>query len=154
MNLNHDICYRALLTHDPRFDGVFFVGVRTTRIYCRTVCPTKPPLAKNVDFYSSAAAAERVGLRPCLRCRPELAPGHSKIDAVGRLAAFVAQRIEDGALSEMSVADLAQEAGVSERHLRRVVESEFGVSPVELAQTQRLLLAKHLLTDSSLLLLK
>jgi AraC family transcriptional regulator of adaptative response / DNA-3-methyladenine glycosylase II len=150
MELNFDFCYQALLSHDPRFDGVFFVGVSSTHIYCRTVCPAKTPFAKNCTFFSSAAAAERAGYRPCMRCRPELAPGTSKVDSVGRLASAVAQRIEDGALYDMSAAQLAQEIGISERHLRRVVEQEFGVSPLDLAQTQRLLLAKRLLTDTRL----
>ncbi|HEY9717765.1 MAG TPA: AlkA N-terminal domain-containing protein [Trichormus sp.] len=150
MKLDSTICYQALLTHDPRFDGVFFVGVSSTRIYCRTVCTAKIPAFKNCTFFMSAAAAEQAGYRPCLRCRPELAPGTAKVDAVSRLAIAVARRIEDGALAEMSVADLSEEMGVSERHLRRVVETEFGVSPIELAQTQRLLLAKRLLTDTQL----
>ena len=150
MTLDPDHCYQALLTHDARFDGAFFVGVATTGIYCRTVCTAKTPRRENCAFYPSAAAAERAGFRPCLRCRPELAPGNARIDALSRLAADAAGRIEDGALTEGSVADLAGEMGVSDRHLRRVIESEFGVSPVELAQTQRLLLAKRLLTDTAL----
>jgi AraC family transcriptional regulator of adaptative response / DNA-3-methyladenine glycosylase II len=150
MNLNTNTCYQALLTHDVRFDGVFFVGVSTTGIYCRTVCTAKTPRRENCAFYPSAAAAERAGFRPCLRCRPELAPGNARIDAVSRLAADAAGRIEDGALTEMNVAELAAQMRVSDRHLRRVIEREFGVSPVELAQTQRLLLAKRLLTDTDL----
>lgn len=148
--LDVDCCYQAVLTHDVRFDGVFFIGVSTTRIYCRTVCPAKTPQQKNCTFYSSAAAAEQAGFRPCLRCRPELAPGNARIDATGRLAAAVASRIESGTFSEQRFEDLAQELGVSERHLRRVVQQEFGVSPIELVQTQRLLLAKRLLTDTTL----
>jgi len=150
MKLDAEVCYQALLTRDARFDGAFFVGVATTRIYCRPVCPAKTPRRENCTFYPSAAAAERAGYRPCLRCRPELAPGNAQIDAVSRLAAAAASRIEDGALTEGSVGELAAELGVSDRHLRRVIESEFGVSPIELAQTQRLLLAKRLLTDTSL----
>jgi AraC family transcriptional regulator, regulatory protein of adaptative response / DNA-3-methyladenine glycosylase II len=148
--LDADCCYQAVLTHDPRFDGMFFVGVSTTRIYCRTVCRAKTPQRKNCTFYPSAAAAEQAGFRPCLLCRPELAPGNARIDATGRLAAAVARHIEDGTLIEQRFADLAQELGVSERHLRRVVHQEFGVSPIELLQTHRLLLAKRLLTDTSL----
>ncbi len=145
-----DACYRALQTHDARFDGVFFVGVASTGIYCRVVCPAKTPRRENCTFYPSAAAAERAGYRPCLRCRPELAPGNARVDAAGRLAAAAAGRIEEGALTGQSVEELAAELGVSDRHLRRVVEEAFGVSPVELAQTQRLLLAKRLLTDTDL----
>lgn len=149
-SLNAESCYQAVLSHDTRFDGAFFVGVSTTGIYCRTVCPAKTPRRESCTFYPSAAAAERAGFRPCLRCRPELAPGNATVDVVSRLAATVAGRIEDGALTDMTVADLAAEMGVSSRHLRRVVESQLGVSPIELAQTQRLLLAKRLLTDTDL----
>ncbi|PSB18524.1 DNA-3-methyladenine glycosylase 2 [filamentous cyanobacterium CCP2] len=148
--LDADSCYQAVLTHDPRFDGVFFVGVSTTRIYCRTVCRAKTPQRKNCTFYPSAAAAEQAGFRPCLLCRPELAPGNARIDATGRLAAAVARRIEDGTFIEQHFEALAQELGVSDRHLRRVIHQEFGVSPIELVQTQRLLLAKRLLTDTTL----
>lgn len=148
--LTDDPCYRAVLSHDRRFDGIFFVGVSSTGIYCRTVCTVKTPRRENCTFYPSAAAAEQAGYRPCLRCRPELAPGQAKIDAVGRLAAAAASRIEDGALTQQSVSELADSLGVSDRHLRRVLQQEFGVSPIQLAQTQRLLLAKRLLTDSHL----
>lgn len=150
MLLNPDSCYQAFLAHDPRFDGVFFVAVKTTRIYCRTVCTARTPHLKNVTFYSNAAAAEKAGYRPCLRCRPELAPGAAIIDSVSRLAGIALNRIEDGALAEGSLKCLADEMGISSRHLRRVIESEFGVSPIQLAQTQRLLLAKRLLTDTDL----
>ena len=150
MTLDADHCYQALLTHDARFDGAFFVGVSTTGIYCRTVCTARTPRRDRCAFYPSAAAAELAGFRPCLRCRPELAPGLARVDSLGRLAADAAGRIEDGALTDGSVADLASEMGVSERHLRRVIEAEFGVSPVRLAQTQRLLLAKRLLSDTDL----
>jgi AraC family transcriptional regulator, regulatory protein of adaptative response / DNA-3-methyladenine glycosylase II len=148
--LSDDQCYRAVLSRDRRFDGVFFVGVSSTGIYCRTVCTVKTPQRKNCSFHPSAAAAERAGYRPCLRCRPELAPGQAKIDAVGRLAAAAASQIEDGALTQRSVSELAHSLGISDRHLRRVLQQEFGVTPIQLAQTQRLLLAKRLLTDSSL----
>ena len=148
--LEADCCYQAVLTHDPRFDGMFFVGVSTTRIYCRTVCRAKTPQKKNCTFYPSAAAAEQAGFRPCLLCRPELAPGLARMDAMGRLAAAVARRMEDGTFIEQRFEELAQEFGVSERHLRRVVRQEFGVSPIELLQTHRLLLAKRLLTDTAL----
>ena len=150
MNLDPTSCYQALLTHDARFDGAFFVGVSSTRIYCRTVCTAKTPKSANCTFYPSAAAAEAAGYRPCLRCRPELAPGLAQIDAVDALARDAAGRIESGALTEGSVSDLAAEMGVSERNLRRVIAREFGVSPVQLAQTQRLLLAKRLLTDTDM----
>ena len=150
MELETTTCYQALLSRDTRFDGAFFVGVRTTGIYCRPICTAKTPRQENCRFFASAGAAEGAGFRPCLRCRPELAPGRAPVDAVSRLAATAYTRIEEGALSVGGVEDLAQELGVTSRHLRRVVENEFGVSPVALAQTQRLLLAKRLLTDTDL----
>ena len=148
--LDDSACYQALATHDARFDGHFFVGVSSTGIYCRPVCPAKLPRQKNCTFYATAAAAEQAGYRPCLRCRPELAPGRARIDATSHLAARAASRIEDGALTGKSVAELAADLGVSDRHLRRVVEESFGVSLIELAQTSRLLYAKRLLTDTDL----
>ncbi len=150
MHLDAGQCYRALLSHDTRFDGRFFVGVGTTHIYCRPVCTAKTPLARNCSFFPSAAAAEARGFRPCLRCRPELAPGYAVVDANGRLAKAAAGLIEDGQLADGSLADLAGNLGVTDRHLRRVFQQEFGVAPVEYAQTQRLLLAKRLLTDTAL----
>lgn len=148
--LTDDQYYSAILSRDRRFDGIFYVGVSSTRIYCRPICTVKTPRRENCTFYPSAAAAEQAGYRPCLRCRPELAPGQAKIDAVGRLAAAAASQIEDGALTERSVSALADSLGVSDRHLRRIFQQEFGVTPIQLAQTQRLLLAKRLLTDSHL----
>lgn len=150
MDLDQETCYQALLARDTRFDGVFFTGVSSTGIYCRPVCPAKTPRQQNCTFYPSAAAAERAGYRPCLRCRPELAPGRAPIDAGERLAHTAALRIEEGALAEIGLEGLAANLGVSGRHLRRVMEAAYGVSPIELAQTQRLLLAKRLLTDTSL----
>src|SRR5690349_1063953 len=140
----------AVDARDPRFDGVFFVGITTTRVYCRPVCPSRVAYDHHRRFFDSAAAAERAGFRPCLRCRPELAPGRTAVTAVSRLAQAAAQRIAAGALNGLSVADLASELGVSERHLRRSLEREVGVSPLELAQTYRLLLAKRLLRDTDL----
>lgn len=150
MKLDQAECYQALLTRDARFDGAFFVGVATTGIYCRPVCPARTPRPENCAYFRSAASAEQSGYRPCLRCRPELAPGGATIDAVGRLASAVADRLADGSLGGRSVEAVAAELGVSARHLRRVVKSEFGVSPIQLAQTQRLHLAKRLLTDTNL----
>ena len=143
-------CTRALRARDARFDGVFFVGVTSTGIYCRPVCPAKVSYPDRRRFYDSAAAAEVAGYRPCLRCRPELAPGKSPVEAVPRLAANAARRIEAGGLNGSSVGTLATELGVSERHLRRALERAYGVSPLELAQTHRLLLAKRLLADTTL----
>lgn len=150
MYLDHDQCYRALRAHDTRFDGRFFVGVATTRIYCRPVCSVKSPRRENCRFFPSAAAAESQGFRPCLRCRPELAPGYAAVDANRRLARSAASLIEDGSLGESGLPELAATLGVTDRHMRRVFHDEFGVAPIEYAQTQRLLLAKRLLTDTAL----
>ena len=150
MKLDPDSCYRALATHDARFDGRFFVGVRTTRIYCRPVCAVRLPRRENCRFFRSAAAAEVEGFRPCLRCRPELAPGLAIVDASAQFAQAAVRLIEDGVLDAGGIEALAARIGVTSRHLRRVFETEFGVSPIEYAQTQRLLLAKRLLTDTSL----
>jgi AraC family transcriptional regulator of adaptative response / DNA-3-methyladenine glycosylase II len=146
--LRDDVCYAALRTHDSRFDGQFFVGVSSTGIYCRPICSVRTPKREHCEFFPSAAAAEHGGFRPCLRCRPELAPGNSSIDAARRLAHAAASLIEDGYLTDGSLAALAERLGVTDRHVRRVFTTEFGVSPVDYAQTQRLLLAKRLLTDT------
>ncbi|HEY1951353.1 MAG TPA: AlkA N-terminal domain-containing protein, partial [Gemmatimonadaceae bacterium] len=152
--LQADVYARALDARDPRFDGVFFVGIVTTRIYCRPVCPARVSYQDHRRFFPSAAAAESAGFRPCMRCRPELAPGLSHIDAVPRLARDAANRIAAGALNGHTVAELANDLGVSERHLRRALEREIGASPLELAQTHRLLLAKRLLSDTRLPVLR
>lgn len=150
MELDSESCFRAVRARDRRFDGRFFVGVTSTHIYCRPICPSRPPKRGNMRFYSSAAAAEGAGFRPCLRCRPERAPGLASVDAVSRLVGAAVAGIEEHALSSAKVGELAASLGVSDRHLRRVTESELGVSPIELAQTQRLLLAKRLLGETRL----
>ncbi|HTS55815.1 MAG TPA: AlkA N-terminal domain-containing protein [Burkholderiales bacterium] len=150
MLLDATHCYQAFKTHDPRFDGRFFVGVSSTRVYCRPVCAVKTPKRENCRFFPSAAAAESAGFRPCLRCRPELAPGNAGIDARARLAQTAAGLIEDGLLHDSGIDGLAARLGVTDRHLRRVFRTEFGVSPVAFVQTQRLLLAKRLLTDTTM----
>jgi AraC family transcriptional regulator of adaptative response / DNA-3-methyladenine glycosylase II len=148
MALDSDACFRAVRARDRRFDGRFFVAITSTHIYCRPICPARPAKRGNMRFYSSAAGAEGAGFRPCLRCRPERAPGLSSVDAVSRLVGAAISGIEEHALSSAKVGELAASLGVSDRHLRRVTESELGVSPIELAQTQRLLLAKRLLADT------
>jgi AraC family transcriptional regulator of adaptative response / DNA-3-methyladenine glycosylase II len=150
MTLDLHTCYRALRARDARFDGRFFVAVSSTRIYCRPVCTVKPPKRENCRFYPSAAAAETAGYRPCLRCRPELAPGNASVDATTRVAQAAASLIEDRTLEEGGLDAIAARLGITDRHLRRAFGAEFGVSPVEFAQTQRLLLAKRLLTDTAL----
>jgi AraC family transcriptional regulator of adaptative response / DNA-3-methyladenine glycosylase II len=113
MILDSQRCYRALKARDARFDGRFFVGVSSTRIYCRPVCTVKAPKQENCRFFPSAAAAESSGFRPCLRCRPELAPGNASIDASGRLAQAAASLIEDGLLNETGIEELAAQLEVT-----------------------------------------
>ncbi len=150
MLLDDHSCYQALRARDARFDGRFFVGVSSTGIYCRPVCAVRLPQRRNCRFFPSPAAAESQGFRPCLRCRPELAPGYATIDAPGALARRAVSLIEEGGLDGASVTALARKLGVSDRHLRRVFTSQLGVSPAQYAQTLRLLLAKRLLTDTAL----
>ncbi|MEY2874555.1 MAG: hypothetical protein RLZZ373_1926 [Pseudomonadota bacterium] len=142
--------YAALVARDRRFDGRFFVGVTSTGIYCRPVCSVRTPKAEHCRFFAHAAAAEAGGFRPCLRCRPELAPGRSSLDAPSRLAWAAARRIEAGDLDSAGLVGLAGQLGITDRHLRRVFGAAFGVSPIDYAQTQRLLLAKRLLADTAL----
>lgn len=151
MTIDDHACYRAILARDARFDGLFFTGVRTTGIYCRPVCPAKTPARSSCRFFSSAALAEQSGFRPCLRCRPELAPGRAPVDSTRSLAHAAAARIEAGALNEGgNLESLGESLGISSRQLRRAMRRELGVSPVELAQTSRLLLAKRLIADTRL----
>lgn len=149
-----EVCYQAMKSHDARFDGRFFVGVSSTRIYCRPICRVKLPLFKNCSFHPSAAAAESAGFRPCLKCRPELAPGFAVSEASATLARTAARMIEDAVAGigthHEDLVEIAERIGVTDRHLRRIFQAEFGVSPVQYAQTQRLLLAKRLLTDTAL----
>jgi len=150
MLFDRDTCYAALAARDARFDGQFYVGVGSTGIYCRPVCPARTPRRDRCTFFPSAAAAESRGFRPCLRCRPERAPGTSRVDAPARLAHAAAACIDAGGLTDASLAQLARSLGVTGRHLRRVFEAEFGVAPVVYAQTCRLLMARRLLTETAL----
>jgi AraC family transcriptional regulator, regulatory protein of adaptative response / DNA-3-methyladenine glycosylase II len=152
-----DACYAAMLSRDARFDGQFFTAVTSTGIYCRPVCRVKAPKRENCRFFAHAAQAESAGFRPCMRCRPELAPllnapVWSTEDASKMLASQAAKLLGDAALAgeESSVTQIAARLGVSERHLRRIVEAHIGVSPLQLLQTHRLLSAKQLLTDTRL----
>ncbi|ABE43574.1 DNA-3-methyladenine glycosylase 2 family protein [Polaromonas sp. JS666] len=148
-------CYLALKARDARFDGSFFTGVTSTGIYCRPVCSVKTPKRENCRFFSHAAQAESAGFRPCLRCRPELAP-HSVVwsiqDASYILAHQAARLLDEPELSDEapSVEKLAARLGVSDRHVRRIFEAQFGVSPMQYLQTRRLHTAKQLLADTSL----
>ena len=141
-------CYQALRARDARFDGRFFVGVKTTGIYCRPVCPARTPRADSCVFVTTAAAAERAGFRPCLRCRPELAPAHHA--GVAALAPALFATIRARVAHGDSVDQLAAHTGFSARQLRRLTVRAFGVTPVEIVQTERLLFAKKLLQETAL----
>ncbi|CUI18050.1 putative DNA-3-methyladenine glycosidase II [Candidatus Protochlamydia naegleriophila] len=151
METTNPIFYKAYCSRDPRFDGVFYVGVTSTGIYCRPICPAKTPKEENCRFFKSAEAAEKVSFRPCLRCRPELAPGNAPVDDAHRLANLIIHRLKEGMLDEEeSLEEIAHHFNLSSRHIRRIIQQEFGVSPMELLLTRRLLLAKQLLSETSL----
>ncbi|GAB5521761.1 MAG: DNA-3-methyladenine glycosylase 2 [Rhodothermales bacterium] len=150
MLLSDERCYRAMQSRDARFDGRFFTGVKTTGIYCRPVCPARTPHAENVTFYPTAAAAEAAGFRPCLRCRPETAAGTPAWNGTSATVTRAMRLIERGALDEAPLEDLATRLGVGERHLRRLFDQHLGASPIAMAQTHRLHLAKQLIDGTML----
>lgn len=138
------------MTRDARFDGRFFIGVRTTKIFCRPICPAPSPREENVEYYASAAAAAASGLRPCLRCRPECAPGTPAWNGASTTVARALREITEGALDEGGVERLAGRLGVGDRHLRRLFLEYLGAPPIAVAQTHRLLSAKRLLDETDL----
>ncbi|MDA0635298.1 helix-turn-helix domain-containing protein [Nonomuraea sp. MCN248] len=150
LELDFDACYRAVSARDARFDGRFYTAVKTTRIYCRPICPARTPAARNVRFYRHAASAEAAGFRPCKRCRPELSPGDPGWDARGDLVGRALRLIDDGAADEDGVSGLARRLHITERHLHRLFVAELGAGPLAVARTRRLLLAKQLLTETAL----
>jgi AraC family transcriptional regulator of adaptative response / DNA-3-methyladenine glycosylase II len=150
MDLDHDACYRAVSQRDARFDGRIFIGVKTTGVYCRPICPARTPLSKNVTFFPTAAAAQEAGFRPCLRCRPETAPDLGAWRGTSNTVSRALSLIEHGALDEADVEALAARLGVGERQLRRLFRQHLGASPVAVAQTRRVLLAKQLIHETRL----
>jgi AraC family transcriptional regulator of adaptative response / DNA-3-methyladenine glycosylase II len=148
VELDRDTCYRALRLRDPRFDGRFFVAVRTTGVYCRSICPARCPKLENVEFHRSAASAQEAGFRPCLRCRPECAPDLASWRATSRTVSRALALIAEGALDAADVASLALRLGIGERQLRRLFDRHLGASPIAVAQTRRVLLAKQLLHET------
>lgn len=150
MTDNKNALYAAFRARDARFDGRFFVGISSTGIYCRPVCRARKPKPENCTFYHSAAEAEQAGYRPCLLCRPELAPGNSITDSAANLVYRAARMLEKNCGSGQSLEEIAGRLGCTSRHLRRVFTAEYNVSPVQYLQTCRLLLAKNLLTDTDL----
>lgn len=151
MATNQQALYKALVARDSRFDGVFFVGVTSTGIYCRPICPVKTPKEANCVFFNGAQEAEQARFRPCLRCRPELAPGNAPVDDSQRIAHLIMERLEDGTIGDDAGLDaIAYQFELSSRQIRRIVRKELGVAPIQLILTRRLLLAKQLLTETQL----
>lgn len=149
MELTHTACFEAVRSRDPRFDGMFFTGVKSTGIYCRPVCPARTPKPENCGFFQSAAAAAHAGFRPCLRCRPELSPAVEG-GADRPLAARVFRFIRDKAAEGLGIPEIAKLAGYGERQLRRIVTDAYGLTPGEIIRNERLLFAKRLLHDTAL----
>lgn len=149
--LDAETCFRAYETRDARFDGRFFVAVRTTGVFCRPVCPARTPMRRNVEFHPSVAAAFAAGFRPCLRCRPERAPHVPEGESAGAaLVAHALAAIDAGALDDGSLDDLAARIGVTARHLRRLFAAHLGATPVAVAQTRRLMFARQLIEETAL----
>ncbi|HZB92419.1 MAG TPA: AlkA N-terminal domain-containing protein, partial [Stellaceae bacterium] len=150
--LDRTACYRAIETRDARFDGRLFVGVTSTGIYCRPICPARTPKFVNCRFFPSAAAAQEAGFRPCLRCRPETAPDlafwRGSSNTVSRALALIADGALDG--GEAGVEALALRLGLGGRQLRRLFQQHLGASPLAVAQTRRVLLAKQLIQETRL----
>lgn len=150
MSLDPELCWRAHLARDPRFDGRFFTGVQSTGIYCRPICPARHPLRRNVNFFSCAAAAEEAGLRPCRRCRPESAPGSSAWRGSSATVERALRLIENGTLDRVDLQTLASRVGVGSHHLRRLFLRELGTTPSVIARTRRLHFARRLLVETKL----
>lgn len=143
-----EACDRARIARDPRYDGLFFTAVRTTKIYCRPICPVRCAHSKNVTFFPSAAAAERAGYRPCLRCRPETAPGSPAWCGTATTVARAMRLIEEGFLNQQSVEALAEKLGMGARHLSRLFLRHAGASPSAIAATHRVQVAKRLIDST------
>jgi AraC family transcriptional regulator of adaptative response / DNA-3-methyladenine glycosylase II len=148
--LDFDALDRARISRDPRFDGKFFIAVKTTGIYCRPICPSRTSKSQNVCYYATAAAAQEAGFRPCLRCRPEAAPGTPAWLGTSAVVRRALRLIDEGILDNSSVDDLANKLGLGSRHLRRLFLQHVGASPISFAQTRRLHFAKRLLDETNL----
>jgi AraC family transcriptional regulator of adaptative response / DNA-3-methyladenine glycosylase II len=148
--LDPRVCEGARLARDARFDGLFFIAVTSTGIFCRPICPARSPRRENVRYYASAAQASAAGFRPCLRCRPEAAPGSPAWDRAGDLVSRALRRIEDGCLDQGGVPALARSLAIGERQLRRLFVDRIGATPIEVDSTRRVLFAKKLLGETHL----
>ena len=149
MTLNFQTCYQAVKNRDSRYDGRFFTGVTSTGIFCRPVCPAVPPKPENCRFFPSAVAAIDAGFRPCLRCRPESAPHSPAWNGVKTTVSRALKLIDQGALEQHGVEQLAGRLGVGDRYLRRLFAQHVGASPTAVDKTRRVLLAGKLITDST-----
>jgi AraC family transcriptional regulator, regulatory protein of adaptative response / DNA-3-methyladenine glycosylase II len=150
MDLDREICERARRSRDARFDGRFFIGVKTTGIYCRPICPAPSPKESNIRYYPSAAAAAEAGFRPCLRCRPESSPGTPAWAGSSTTVSRALRLIEEDSLAGESMEVLAGRLGIGTRHLRRLFLEHLGASPVAVVQTRRLHFAKRLIDETDL----
>jgi AraC family transcriptional regulator, regulatory protein of adaptative response / DNA-3-methyladenine glycosylase II len=150
MKLDENVCDQARLARDARFDGRFFIGVLSTGIYCRPICPSPTSKRENVRFFDSAAAAVEAGFRPCLRCRPEVAPGTPAWSGTSTTVTRALRLIAEGALDKSGIEGLSARLGVSSRHLHRLFLLHLGASPGAVAQTRRLHFAKQLVSDTNL----
>ena len=148
--LDFKTCEAARLARDPTYDGVFFVGVKTSKIYCRTICPVRQPLSKNVTYLKTASAAETAGYRPCARCRPEAAPFSPAWNGTLTTVNRAMRLIEEGALNKGSIEKLSERLGIGSRHLFRLFKKHIGASPMQAAQTIRLQKAKRMLDNGEL----
>ncbi len=143
------ICERARMARDPKYDGLFFSGIKTTKIYCRPVCPVRPAKSENVIFFKSAAAAEMAGFRPCLRCRPETAQGSGAWRGAATTVGKALRMIDEGFLDNFGIEELAERLGVGTRHLSRLFAKHVGASATQVAATKRVQRAKRLLDETS-----
>jgi AraC family transcriptional regulator, regulatory protein of adaptative response / DNA-3-methyladenine glycosylase II len=150
LNLDHEACYRVFAARDPRFDGRIFIGVRTTGIYCRPICPARTPKRENVSFYPTASAAQEAGFRPCLRCRPESSPDLGAWRGTSNTVSRALTLIAEGVLDGEAIDAVARRLGVGERHLRRLFKQHLGASPIAVAQTRRVLFAKQLIVETTM----
>jgi AraC family transcriptional regulator of adaptative response / DNA-3-methyladenine glycosylase II len=150
MDLDRQVCSRARLSRDPRFDGKFFIGVRGSGVYCRSICPAPTAKEKNVRYFASAAAAAEAGFRPCLRCRPECSPGTPAWLGTPNTVSRALRLISESGLEDGGVEALAERLGVGSRHLRRLFLKHLGATPSAVAQTRRLHFAKKLIDETAL----
>jgi len=148
--LDWQVCSRARLARDPRFDGKFFIGVRASRVYCRCICPAPTAKEKNVRYFPSAAAASEAGFRPCLRCRPECSPGTPAWLGTSNTVLRALRLIGESGLDEGGMEGLADRLGIGSRHLRRLFIQHLGAPPSTVAKTRRLHFAKKLIDETSL----